>query len=192
MTVEKFEKLMLFCIDDEKKSIKFMFNPTELKFVCKNNLKDEKATEKKKGTPKVSFANQSPVSITLANLYYDTYEMDPQKGAKESQEFIDNLTGSCKFVSEKIQRPPVYILAWGQINYLYCFVSELNYTFTMFLSSGIPVRAKIDNIKLTQVDPSTLKIPPASSPSREANGRWYVEPDPEEPQQPQRKRAMTA
>ncbi|MGF1575128.1 MAG: hypothetical protein ACFCU9_04165 [Cyanophyceae cyanobacterium] len=171
MAGEKLEKMQLYCVDDEKLSIKFMFNPSELKFAYKNTLKDENATEKKQGTPKVSFAHPNPATVTLTNLYFDTYE----SGLDIQKEFVAKLSKSCRFVSEQIQRAPVYILSWGEINYMYCFVNSLDYSFVLFLPNGVPVRAKVNTISLTQVDPKGFPEMPKVDPNRDVDSRWTGE-----------------
>ena len=48
-----------------------------------------------------------------------------------------------------------YNFAWGQNQYLKCFVKSVSYKLTMFLADGTPVRAIVD-MSLEEVDTTQL------------------------------------
>lgn len=144
------EKLRLESIDGDQYSIDLMFNPTELDFQLKTALtEDQGARTEEEGIPKVNFAYPNAVVVNIKDMIYDTYETG--RGVKE---YIDRLTKATKFI-DSIQRPPIYMLTWGQNKFLLCFVENLKYQLTMFKPDGTPVRAKA-SVTLKQVDPEEV------------------------------------
>jgi len=156
------EKAMLTCLDDESKSINFMFNPKELAFegtVESNESAGSKS--EKSGKPKVSFSNIKAYKVTISNILFDTYETHEDVLKSHINSFKQAVT----FIGDK-SRPPIYHFHWGQTYFKYCFVEKLSYKLTMFLPNGTPVRAVIDSLVLKETDGSILeqsKTPPPQS-----------------------------
>jgi hypothetical protein len=99
--------------------------------------------------PKVTFAYPEPVSLSLSNLTFDTYE-----AGTSVLTLIDPIIKATDFTGS-LERPPVYVFAWGQTQYLKCFVKSVSYKLTMFLADGTPVRAIVD-MSLEEVDSTQL------------------------------------
>lgn len=146
----KLEKATLIPIHGEAEKIEFMFNPNLLTFTRSIELEQAKGARTDKGNNKVSFKHPNPYSLTISNILIDTYEtkdasvLDYIKKFKKSVEFAEQGNG-------KTKRPPIYIFAWGNHNYLRCFVKKLTFKLTLFRPDGTPVRAAID-LDLEQVD----------------------------------------
>ncbi|MEE3717256.1 hypothetical protein V2H45_10900 [Tumidithrix elongata RA019] len=139
-------KAMLTTTDSGATSITFQFNPTELNLKRSIKLNRAEGTRTASGMPKISFARPEPATVTLSNLVFDTYEAGTSVYTK-----LDPILKAVDFVSESVQRPPIYVLAWGSKSYLKCFVTDIDYSLTMFLEDGTPVRAKV-TLTLQEVD----------------------------------------
>lgn len=144
-------KAKLIALEGAAPDIEFMFNPTQLDFSLQFTVNKEGAARTDKGLPKVSFAYPEPCSLTISNIILDTYEAGSSvlthlKKFQKAVSFAEAGSGAKK-------RPPVYIFTWGAQQYLRCFVKTLNYSLTMFLPDGTPVRAKV-NLTLEEVDES--------------------------------------
>ena len=55
-------------------------------------------------------------------------------------------------------RPPFVMIAWGRMRPFRGVIDSLNYDFSMFLPSGIPVRATV-TLKITEIDMLQLLKP---------------------------------
>ena len=117
--------------------INFQFNPTELDFKRSVNLTRAKGARTSAGLPKVSFAYPQPVNLSLSNIIFDTYET-----GTSVLTLIDPILKATDFLPA-LNRPPVYIFAWGSNQYIKCFITQVSYKLTMFLEDGTPVRAVI-------------------------------------------------
>ena len=142
----KLAKAKLQCLDNEKQSITFMFNPNELGFSRSMSLEQSQGARTEQGQNKVSFKHPNPYSLKISNIMLDTYEL-----GTSVLEQVTPFTTSVQFI-EKEERPPIYLFTWGDNNYLRCFVKSFNFKLTLFLPDGTPVRAVVD-LTLEQVDP---------------------------------------
>ncbi|MDJ0747765.1 MAG: hypothetical protein QNJ32_31140 [Xenococcaceae cyanobacterium MO_167.B27] len=165
MTLEKAE---LHSLDGSSYDFEFLYNPTSISISRKVNVSEnDGARTKDKGIPKVSFAHPKATIISIKDIIFDSYE---DSGDRNVGNKIQKLTQTVKFIQAK-QRPPVYVFAWGNINYLRCYVESLDYQLTLFLPNGTPVRAKA-SITLKEVDPyQSLTNPPPQS-DRTIDSRW--------------------
>lgn len=147
--------------------IKFMFNPTELKFSRSVAIDQAPGATTKKGQNQTSFKHPNPYQLTISNIILDTYENPYGKEGEERSvlKHLKPFTDAVAYIKEagtapakggkatqpKAKRPPIYLFTWGKNSYLRCFVKSCNFRLTMFLSDGTPVRAIID-LTLEQVD----------------------------------------
>lgn len=154
------EKATLNSLDGDSYSFTFMYNPTSISIKRSVNLTESKAATTEKGIPKVSYGDPNATTISIRNVIFDTYENSSDRDVGNQ---LKNLTQSVKFIPGK-QRPPVYIFAWGSINYLRCYVESISYDLTMFLPDGTPVRATA-SIDMKEVD----SFPGMSNPPHEIN-----------------------
>jgi len=148
-------------------TIEFMFNPNQLAFNQQINLTKSSGARTGRGLPKVNFAYPEPVILTINDLIFDTYEQNESvlkyiKSFQKAVDFAESGAGQEK-------RPPTYVFTWGSQKYIRCFVTKLDYTLTMFLPDGTPVRAKI-NLTLEEIDESTSQ-PGMSAPTSSSSQR---------------------
>ncbi|MEO0969863.1 MAG: hypothetical protein AAFX80_16415, partial [Cyanobacteria bacterium J06639_18] len=125
-------------------------NPSQLSFEGVVETSDNAGVRtQNKGTPKVSFSNIKAYKVTINNILFDTYE----EGDNVIKRYIDKFKKAVEFLPGKEERPPIYLLKWGEQVYLKaCFVEKISYKLTMFLPNGTPVRAIIDSLTLKEVD----------------------------------------
>ena len=164
------EKVTLHSLDGDNYSFEFMYNPTSISISRKAKVEqNDGARTEDRGIPKVSFAHPEATVISIKNIIFDTYEESDDRNVGNK---LQKLTQTVKFIEGK-QRPPVYVFAWGNINYLRCYVESIDYQLTLFLADGTPVRAKA-SINLKEVDPyqSLTNPPPQSANNRTIDTRW--------------------
>ncbi len=178
------EKALLRSLDGDDYNFEFMYNPNSISIKRAVNVSEnDGARTEDKGIPKVSFAHPKATTISIKDIIFDTYEegsgndtLNASNDAKSNERNVgkklQKLTQTVKFIKAK-QRPPVYVFAWGNINYLRCYVESLDYQLTLFLPDGTPVRAKA-SISLKEVDPyqDISNPPPQSTANREIDSRW--------------------
>ena len=162
------EKATLNSLDGGNYSFTFMYNPTSMSISHRVNVSEnDGARTEDKGIPKVSFAHPKATTISIQDIIFDTYENSSDRDVGSQ---LKKLTQAVKFIQGK-QRPPVYIFAWGSINYLRCYVESLDYQLTMFLPNGTPVRAKA-SITMKEVDPYQNMTNPPPQSNRSVDSRW--------------------
>ncbi len=164
------EKATLHSLDGDKYTCEFMYNPTSISISRKVKVSEnDGTTTKDQGIPKFSFAHPEATIISIKDIIFDTYE---ESGDRNVGNKLQKITQTVKFVDGK-ERPPVYVFAWGNINYLRCYVESVDYQLTLFLADGTPVRAKA-SISLKEVDPyqSLTNPPPQSGNNRIIDTRW--------------------
>ena len=130
-----------------KMSIPVHFNPKEISIE-----KQVKWTPKPGGEsdePPEQF--DKPQAATLSvTLHFDTYE---QKTSVRDK--TDQLMKLARMVSSSIKRPPLCVFSWGEIQFQ-GVVSSLSVKYTMFLSTGMPVRAEC-SLKMIQASQSVMQ-----------------------------------
>lgn len=177
------KKAKLTPADGEKgEDIIFMFNPTQLQFTRsvgwsgggrsggKSSQHHPPPAEDNHLLPKANFSGVQPYSLTISNVIFDTYET--RKSVRDV--YINKLEAAVMPVeghrgNPKDKRPPVYLLKWGDQEYIKCVVKTLKYIYEMFLPDGTPVRAKV-TLTLQEVDQVTATNTNAQ-PNRQKDGR---------------------
>jgi hypothetical protein len=144
-------KAVLKNVDQGGKDITFMFNPTELKFSRTVNIEQSPGSSTGKGQNKSSFKHPNPYQLTISNIILDCYEKkgEDRNVLKELKPFTDAIAYA-EAGKGKAKRPPIYRFTWGDHAYLRCFIKSCTFRLTMFLDTGMPVRAILD-LTLEQV-----------------------------------------
>lgn len=145
------DKAKLMSLDNPGLSLYFQFNPQEISFSTRVTLsKGKGARDKQSGFPKVSFGNLEANTISIKNIYFDTYE----DRISVVEKYIVLLREFVRFVNLGAeQRTHILEFRWG--NHIYvkkCFIESFDYRLTMFLPDGTPVRAVIDHLSLVETD----------------------------------------
>lgn len=109
------------------------FNPKELNI---DKSASWEPMDKLNDEPFALFGEPSPASLSVT-LIFDTYE------AKESvyRRYTSKLERLIHVISKEVRRPPLALFVWGS----FCFqgvVENLGQKYTMFLPTGMPVRAE--------------------------------------------------
>lgn len=132
------EKLNIW-IEDEDLPVQALFNPNKL--TIGKAVRWEKVNTAQQDTPAVQFAHGQPATLSL-ELLFDTYELGTDVRL-HTQRIFHLLT------VEKhghLHRPPICQLQWGLNDFsgFRWILMDLTQTFTLFLPTGQPARARLD------------------------------------------------
>ncbi len=120
-----------------------MFNPKEYTFQKSNSWKEGETPAQ--NTSELQFSGGKPATLTM-QLFFDTYA----KGTDVRGEFTDafwnlmNIDENLKDKKNKFGRPPRVLFQWGQTWSFEAVITSMKQQFTLFLGTGIPVRATLD------------------------------------------------
>ena len=132
-------------------SYTFQFNPEQLKMSRGIDAEsNDKGGRDGYGYKRTSFSGPKLGTLNISNIMIDTYESN-----------VDLLSQHIAYLKKMVQlyqvgwnrrrkRAPIYYFTWGKIKYLKCFVSSLDYEFTMFKPNGAPVQATV-TMKLQEI-----------------------------------------
>jgi LysM repeat protein len=120
------------------RAIAVLFNPAEYRFNDSNHFSDQKGV--------VQWTGRGGRSLSL-DLFFDTYEAGTDVRAHTKR-----IYGLLE-VEPTTHRPPVVTFSWGGFQFR-GFLESVNGTFTLFLESGVPVRATLSVTFKEYVDPS--------------------------------------
>lgn len=142
------KKAMIYVYNDKTKpeKIEVLFNPTSYSISESNDYGVEKPIGKE--TPVYQFKSGGKTSLDL-DLFFDTYEKreDVRKYTKKIQNLMK--------IEKDLHHPPRCSFIWGNFKFEGVAVS-ISQNFTMFLNSGIPVRAQMQ-LKLEATKEVTLQ-----------------------------------
>lgn len=148
-------------------SIPVMFNPSEYNLSRGVNYA-EKRIPGLEG-PIMQFLSGENVTLDLS-LVFDTYE--PPSLQNQGKEGGTDVTIKTRELSRllsingSLHRPPVVWFVWGSLLF-HGIVTKIDESYTMFLASGMPVRAKVKLTFQSLYDPEEGKMQePFESPDR--------------------------
>ncbi len=153
--------------------VPFLFNPEEFSVDKSNHFEEIQIPGL--GSSLFQFVRGGARTLSL-DLFFDTYEQ-----GMDVRIFTDRITGwelsglvgtlpaplnGLMDIDPDLHAPPVCLFVWGA--YVFpCIIEKINKKFTMFLPSGIPVRATLSVTLREYVEPEMLtKGLPLSSPDR--------------------------
>lgn len=151
---------------EEGSSITVLFNPSEYNLSNSANY-SEKNIPGYDG-PVTQYVSGASSTLNMT-LYFDTYE--PPTLEKQVEGGTDVSLHTRKImeltnIKGSLHRPPLVTFSWGSLHFK-GVVTEVKQNFTMFLSDGKPVRAKVDVTFKSVLDPKTSKRKaPFESPDR--------------------------
>lgn len=119
----------------EGEIIPCLFNPPEYSTSKQLNYGELKATGS--GSSVQQFIDGSATSLSV-ELFFDTSQS--QEDVREHVDLFDVLTG----IDPELHAPPLCQFVWGKGIVFKALVESVNKHFTMFLPSGIPIRARVD------------------------------------------------
>ncbi len=149
----------------EKKTekVKVLFNPNEYKITSAKKFKWIQPVGAER--PIKQYVG-SEVPQLEVELFFDTYGTpQPESKKKDVRTYTEKVMAAMK-VDAGLHQPPEVKFVWGSLNFQ-GVLTKATQTFTMFLDSGKPVRAKIA-ITLESVDTleALMKKTPLESPDR--------------------------
>ena len=150
----KYEK---YWEDDFLGSIEAMFNPSELQISSSLDWKTKGGEAVGEETMlKQQFQSRKPRTVSV-DLFFDSYEQRgldlfaavpsinpfPTPDATDVRDHTNPLLALVA-INEEFHRPPKCKLEWGEFDEIFTGVlTSLNQKFTMFMPSGMPVRATV-------------------------------------------------
>lgn len=153
-------------ITEGKKEIIVQFNPAE--YQISNSVKYTEKTIVGFDGEVSQFVSGSNAVLNLT-LYFDTYEPLGVGGKAEGGTNVALKTKEIVKLTEldgSLHRPPQVTFSWGALNFK-GVITEVKESYTMFLSDGMPVRAKLDVTLKSVFDSNTKKRQqPFESPDR--------------------------
>jgi hypothetical protein len=163
----KLEKAYIVTLDNPKREITCLFNPTEYTFTKTNQWKTE--TVMGQDVPPSIFLGGGPITLTMA-LFFDTYESkeDVRKYTNDLLRltYVDPKLGNDK---NKQGRPPRCQFNWGTTWSFKAVITQVTQRFTLFLENGTPVRATV-TVTFQQVEQQGI-YPPQNPTSQGLEGR---------------------
>jgi len=131
------QKGKFYNADTNSEVVTCQFNPEELK-LSRTNKWDPTPTSGSK-VADVTFGGTEPQTMTI-NLTFDTYEArtDVRDKTKLLLGLMDLPSGDAQ------SRPPHVEFGWGQFRSFRGVITNFTERFTLFIETGIPVRAKVD------------------------------------------------
>lgn len=124
------------------------FNPPEYGVNRSVNYGELKASGS--GASSQQFVNRSADTLSM-ELFFDTSETQTDVRS----EYVDKLD-TLASVDPELHAPPLCQFVWGDGLSFTALVSSLDKTFTRFLPSGVPVRARV-NVTFTECKPSDYR-----------------------------------
>ncbi|WP_211326510.1 LysM peptidoglycan-binding domain-containing protein [Paenibacillus flagellatus] len=118
---------------NSKENVEVLFNPSEYSLDSSNKYDWENVPGL--SMPVGQFVSGNTTTLSL-DLFFDTYE----KGT-DVRDYTKKISGLLD-VEKELHAPPVCRFVWGSIDFK-GVVEKVTQSFTMFLESGIPVRAKL-------------------------------------------------
>lgn len=117
----------------KKENVEVLFNPGEYSLDTSNSYSWNKVPGL--SMPVGQFISGGTTSLTM-DFFFDTYE----KGT-DVRNYTKKISGLLD-VEKELHAPPICRFVWGSLDFK-GVVEKVTQSFTMFLDSGIPVRAKL-------------------------------------------------
>jgi nucleoid-associated protein YgaU len=155
------------------KPITCLFNPKEYTFQKQNSWKEGETPAQ--NTPQLQFGGGKPASLQM-QLFFDTYaeQEDVRKKYTDDIWELMMVDNTLKDKKNKNGRPPRVLFQWGETWSFEAVITSVKQQFTLFLSTGTPVRATLD-ISFQQVK-DTAQLRPQNPTSGGVGGErvWRV------------------
>lgn len=130
---------------DTNERFEVLFNPNEYRLSKDNNF--AQAAVLGVGSPLLQFVHGNLRTMEM-ELFFDTYEEHRRASAviNPAQADVRKLTRQVvdlMAINPETHAPPVILFAWGDLTFR-GVLARANQRFTMFLESGVPVRAQLE------------------------------------------------
>lgn len=138
-------------VGDGETEIPVRFNPTEYRHEKSINYADQNMPGF--SSPVTQFVSGDAETLSM-ELFFDTYENE--KGERDVRTVYTNKIDDLVRVKRDIGKPPVCEFKWGEDFTFRGILQSANKRFTMFLSNGTPVRARVD-VTFKEYNPPRLQ-----------------------------------
>lgn len=155
-------KIIIYGENDVRKTIPVLFNPDEYNISRTANYAklDIPGTD----NPIMQFISGGETSLNLT-LHFDTQNDYIRKGSDDVRTYTQPIMGAL-WIDGRLHAPPRAAFSWGG-----CFfkgvITDAKQSYTMFLPSGIPVRARLElTFKSNEELSDARRSSPFESPNR--------------------------
>lgn len=151
-----------------------MFNPKEYTFQKSNSWKEGDTPAQ--NISQLQFTGGKSATLTM-QFFFDTYDERSDVREKYTDAFWELMTidPSKKDKKNKFGRPPRVLFQWGRTWAFEAVITSMKQQFTLFLDSGVPVRATLD-VTFQQVgDPGHLRAQNPTSGGMGGERVWRVQ-----------------
>ena len=162
---------------DENSKVTFLFNPNEFTVERTNQYAEKQFPGRPSST--FQFVKGGARTLTM-NLFFDTYE----KGT-DVRALTDKITGwdsassggiavqkGLMDIYSDLHTPPVVYFVWGSFIFR-GIIESVTKKFTMFLPSGVPVRASL-NVRMKEYKDDQTQLKEESLESSDRTKVWHV------------------
>lgn len=159
--MEKAE-IIIYGENDDQTAFPVLFNPAE--YNISRSVNYAKLDIPGTDSPIMQFISGGEASLNLT-LHFDTQNDYISKTSDDVRDYIQPIM-SALWIDGKLHAPPEAAFSWGG-----CFfkgiITDAKQSFTMFLPSGIPVRARLElTFKSNENTVGARKKSPLESPNR--------------------------
>lgn len=161
------EKAVIKIMDGKRKEqeIKVMFNPESYRLSEGASYSEKRILGLDGPVSQFVAGERTTLDMTL---FFDTYEPqtpDKPEGGSSVAEKTKKISQLLQIDGE-LHRPPTVKFCWGKLQF-YGYLANVRANYTMFLSDGTPVRAKLDVSFQSLLNPDDSKrLSPFESPDR--------------------------
>ncbi len=134
----------------------FQYNPNQLS-ISKSVVWEGFAVSGEDSTKK-QFSSGKAKTLSIGDVLFDTSMFKSISVYKKYIRYLEAMTLGQEYTKEGITRPPILTLSWGNGGYFFeAILINLNYEFSMFDRSGIPIRASV-SFEFEEIITDTKKI----------------------------------
>lgn len=156
------------------KPVSCMFNPKEYTFQKSNSWKEGDTPAQ--NASNLQFSGGKSATLTM-QFFFDTYiaRKDVREEYTDAFWELMSIDKSLKDKKNKHGRPPRVLFQWGRTWSFEAVITSMKQQFTLFLDSGVPVRATLD-VSFQQVrDTTQLRAQNPTSGGDGGERVWRVE-----------------
>lgn len=140
---KRLDKAKIIQLVPKGPEIEVLFNPTEYR-LSKSNQFAEVAIPGL-GAPMLQFGHGNAQTLSM-QLFFDTYDpLASSKGASKNQDVRQHTRSVTDLmrINKSLHAPPICQFSWGSFNFI-GVLQQADVRYTLFLPSGVPVRATVD------------------------------------------------
>ena len=153
----KIEKLKIIAYSDSKRKskegeVEVVLKNESFNRIYNNQFKKFRGINTSGRKANFAFSNSSQLKLSL--LFDNTGIFEEHK--EDVDDLIDKFMSLCFYVAGKIHEPRYLNIQWGKQNFD-CRLQTVDIKYTMFDSSGIPLRADLETVFIEDIDDEKRK-----------------------------------